>query len=186
MLGYTPFPDGARLDTVRNKLNSFNDSVVLEVNNLIQEVTNQGNRITTNEINIAQLRVDVDNIETIVDYYEYEEYSNVDVPSDSYTEVGSLHRTDVPDGTYEVKLLGTYSYDNTNSSAYLRVSLDNGSSWMEFRREPKDKTDLEAISFILPVSISSGIADVVVEGKKENAGSVFTIQRLDIVLDKKK
>jgi hypothetical protein len=184
-LGYIPFQDGTKMEDVRNKLNSFNDNVVLEVNNLIQEVQNLDSRINNNATNINNVSQRVTVLEEGA-YYEYEKYSGITVPSDAYQVVGALARDDVPSGTYEVKFSATYTLDSTTSSAYIRFSLDGGNTWYEFRREPKDKTDREGLFYAFPVDFTGPDVHLIVEARKENAADNFELEFLDIIIDKKK
>jgi len=184
-LNYTPYPNGAKLEFVRNTLNNFNDSVVLEVNNLTHTVNNIDTRVTTNEGDLLQAKLDILALQSGA-YYEYEKYQNIIVPSDTYNVVGALARNDVPDGVYEVKFALTYTLDSVTHSAYIRYSLDGGTTWYEFRREPKDKTDRTAIYYAFPIDVTGPDIHIIVEAKKEDSGDSFEIQFLDIILDRKK
>lgn len=184
-LGYINFNDGAQMGSVRDKLNTFNNSVVQEVNGLITDVHNLENTVAQQGTDITQLQLKVAILENGA-YYEYEKYQNVTVPSDTYNVVGALARNDVPDGVYEVKFALTYTLDSVTHSAYIRYSLDGGTTWYEFRREPKDKTDRTAIYYAFPIDVTGPDVHIIVEARKEDSGDNFEIQFLDIILDRKK
>jgi len=186
-IGYTPFPDGARLDTVRNTLNTFNGDAATNINNLLAEVTSLDYRISDNSSDIVDLGTRVTALEAVAPYYYYTHYTNVTVPSDSYSAVAELHRTDIDvSGTYEIKFSANYTLDSVTHSAYVRFSLDNGATWFEYRREPKDKTDTEAINYSLPHVFTSTSADILVEARKESSGDNMEFSYFDVILERKK
>jgi hypothetical protein len=182
-LSWLDFPDGSKMETVRNKINTFNNSVVTEYDNIIQQFN-----VVDDQILALDNRVtDLENVsQPFAPYYHFTKATNIDVPSDTYSTVGELHRTDVDaTGTYEVKFSGSYSLDSTTSSAYIRFTIDGGGTWYEYRREPKDKTDLEAFYYSFPTVFTSNDVDIIVEARKENSGDTMTITFLDIILERK-
>jgi len=208
-LSWTDFNNGESLLTLRNSINSFNNSVVTDVNtNTTAVSTNASNistldgRISTNEDDIASLsdRVTVNeadiltNVADIVDLnikapfipsYDYVKGANIVVTDDTYEEVARMTTTSRPAGIYKLSQSMLYSLDSTNTSAYFRFSLNGGSTWSEVRREPKDNTDVLPSAYTSTLVYAGGVLDWIIQARKEDAGDVLNILSVDMIFERK-
>ena len=218
---WTDFSNGDKLDIVRSKLNTFNNSSVVDsdaqnmgisnnatnISNLANTVESNTTKITNNTTNlnnntsniadntntIATNVIEIDNVKTRVTAleatpvmsYDYSKVIDFTVADDTYEIIASVATPPRDAGTYEFKFSGTYILDSITSSAYLRFSIDGGTSWTEARREPKDKTDANTFYYAFPKEIVAGNINVIVEVRKEVASDVLVYQFFDIIVDRK-
>ena len=115
--------------------------------------------------------------------FYHDEGSNNDVP-DTWTTLVETHQTSVPAGWYKVTLSFTAQLDTANKSVYLQVSYDDGATWQpEIVSEPKDKTDRKAFTLVDVVQFDSGVADILVQFRKEDASHVLDISRAMLITE---
>ena len=184
-LQYNAFPDGARLETVRNELNRFNNDVTNQFNNLLIEFDQVQTNVAQNSADISDHETRITQLETVQAYYEYNKVQNVNVPDANYTQVNRLTRVNVPVGLYELKIAFAYNYSNNSTSVFYRVSLDGGQTWKEYSKEPKDTTDTELVYYGFPQEITTGDIDFILEIRQETSGHTLTILDCDLIIDKK-
>lgn len=160
------------------------------------EITTNTSDIATNGTNIQANLDDIVLLDTRVailegdnpftPFYQYDKQQDIVITDDAYEEIARLTTTEQPAGTYEYKLAMTYSLDSTSSSAYMRFSIDGGSTWNEMVREPKDNTDKIMLAYGFPYEmVAPEIIDIVVEIRKENAGDILQVYYIDIVAERK-
>jgi hypothetical protein len=144
------------------------------------------NLINDNETNIATNTTDIADLQTRVTALEQQHdagWAKVsainDIP-ETWTEVITLNMDDVKPGIYMLSASVLYTYSSTTSSAEIRFTV-NGVQHI-FTREPKDSTNTETGSLILPVDMSSGgDINVLVEAQKESGGPTFNIIEANLI-----
>jgi len=117
--------------------------------------------------------------------YDYTKVSNHTVTGDTYENIAILPIVDRNPGVYEVKFSGTYTLDTTTRSAYIRFSLDDGLTWNEFRREPKDNTDKLPFYYAFPKDFNGTDTNIIVQMRKESASDILEVFSLDVVFERK-
>lgn len=118
--------------------------------------------------------------------YESNTATNITVASDIYETILTLDVTNmVAIGEYELRMSMLYSLDNTTTSAYFRFSIDNGLTWTEVSKEPKDTTDLIPMNYWKVITGISGTMNVIMQARKENAAVTLFIQEVDASLSRK-
>jgi hypothetical protein len=73
-------------------------------------------------------------------------------------------------GTYIISISSVFNLDEDKESAFGRFSTDGGATWLEFAREPKDKSDLIAIAYNFPYVHAGGPFNFVWQMRREDAG----------------
>ena len=138
------------------------------------------NLINANETNIATNTQNITDLTTRVNALElkhnagWAKVSNVDDIPDTWTGVVTLDMIDVTPGIYMLSVSILYTYSSTSSSAELRFTV-NGVEHI-FTREPKDSTNTETGSLVIPIDMSGGgDITVSVEAQKETGGPTFNI-----------
>ena len=170
-LNYTDFENGDGLLDIRNKINTFNNSVVNEVSNLEAKDTEQD--------------VSIQELQEVSTSYNYNKVSGISTTSSTYSVANSLLVEDAPEGVYEYKFIMTYNHSTTTKSAYFRFSLDGGTTWNEVRKEVKDVTDNIPVYYGFPVVHPGGDIDLVIEYRTEVDGNVLNVSFIDIVVERK-
>ena len=117
--------------------------------------------------------------------YEFSTILDYDVRENKFTEVGRLSSEGIG-GTYVMGFSMVYTLNSTSAGMYLRLSTDGGSTWIEYKNEPKDPNDVIPISHSLPVIHNGGTFDIIVEARKEDPVTKLHIHRLDITAERKK
>lgn len=91
--------------------------------------------------------------------------------------------------TYEFKISLTYNYPVVNKSAYFRFSIDDGVTWSNFIKEPKDTTDELIVFYMFPkeYDLAGGIGNtMLLEAAKESGVDDFEIHFSDIIVERVK
>jgi len=203
---YTDFVNGDTLLTIREKLNTFNNSVVGETATLASDILSNTGGINVNTANIATNTADIstnaynislnnssitDNTNRLVELenftlYTFNTVNDVTIVDSTYEQVNQVSLTELAGGTYEVKLSQVYSLDSSTTSAFFRFSLDGGGTWVEIRREPKDNTDNLDMTMFVPINVADGgTLNVIIEARKEVTGDVLFISSNSIVVERK-
>jgi len=162
-LSWVDYSNGEGLGDVRNKINTFNNDVVTDVNANTAAIT------TLNELGL----------------YQFSRVTGSSTTSDTYSPLNSLVIPNAPAGTYEFKLSMTFTYNTTNKSSYFNISTTGGSSWMEIRREAKDSTDIMNESYTFPVEHTGGDIDLRIEFRVETAGNLLTVLASNLIVERK-
>ena len=123
----------------------------------------------------------------LIDYmtFDYVEKLNHVVTNDVYEEVTRLTTPSRVAGTYKSTLAMIYTLNSVVNAAYFRFSTDGGATWTEIRREPKDITDIVPKTHTFVEIHTGGVKEIIVQSRKELAGDVLTIFKLDIVFERK-
>ena len=108
-LSWVDYSNGEGLGDVRNKINTFNNEAVTEVN------TNTAAIATLNDLGL----------------YLFSRVTGSSTTSDTYSPLNSLVIPNAPAGTYEFKISMTFTYSITNKSSYFNISTSGGATWME-------------------------------------------------------
>jgi hypothetical protein len=213
-LSWLDFSNGDALSIIRDKLNTFNNTVTSDVNSKTTDIVNNTTNIASNTSAIGNNTTNIANNTTAIGNntanitsnttaigdldtrvvaleatpvltYDYSKITNFTVTGDTYEIMSSVATPPRDAGTYEFKFSGTYTLDSTTSSAYIRFSIDGGATWTETRREPKDKTDATTFYYAFPKQVAAGNINVIVEVRKENVGDELIFQFFDIIVERK-
>lgn len=110
--------------------------------------------------------------------------NSIVVTGDVYETIGELITEVLPSGTYEYKFSWVWDIDSVTNSAYLRYSINGGANWNELRREAKDVTDEMSEAYFFPIVEAEGIKQLQIQARKENAGDVYNIRFLDLIIQR--
>ena len=127
--------------------------------------------------------------------YIYDKAINVNViagqnlpPPNNWQNICSLPYTIAAgDTVYEFKISVTWTYSSASRSAYLRWSTDNGISWNEFIKEPKDVTDVYATYYAYPIAqsqINSTSDTFLLDVSKQTDADIMIINFADIIVER--
>ena len=142
-----------------------------------------GNKLLTSD-EIEALPI-IENLEKLTKYQQSTDCC-ITVAGDTYEDLLTLDVTDMEaDGIYELRMSMLYSLDNTTRSAYFRFSIDNGATWVEVAKEPKDTTDLTPMNYWKVVTGISGTMNIIIQGRKENVVDVLYIQEISVSATRK-
>ena len=112
--------------------------------------------------------------------YDYNKVNNIlDIP-ETYIEIASLSTPVREAGVYEIGYSLTASFDQSNSSIYIRFSIDDGGTWSELVYEPSDASNVIAEAYPFPKEQDEGAFNMKFEARKESALGVFNIAFLDL------
>jgi hypothetical protein len=162
--------ESALLNT-QNSLNALDAEVELNATNI--GLLDQ--RIDTLEANVPFSPIFLFNIE-----------EDITILNDNYQQVNRLTTsTALPAGTYILSASADYTLNSTNSSAFLRISLDGGNTWMEHISEPKDTTDAYSCLYYIPITIPTQVVDIITQGRKEVAGNIMVVTSCRITIERK-
>lgn len=114
--------------------------------------------------------------------YDYVKESAIVIADDNYETIAELITPTRDKGVYEYRMSMTYSLNSTNTSAYFRFSLDGGTTWTEFRTEPKDNTDSVPMYYSFPKPLPREVLQLMMQARKENAGDVLNIEFIDLMI----
>jgi len=143
-------------------------------------------QITTNIDNIDDNSAAIVALQEAKNTLDYQKRGSVSNISETYTRLCDMVTPTREAGIYMVGISGTYTFDQTNKSAYIRFSIDAGSSWFEFRREPKDNTDSNAVNYFFPLNFNGGNFHIIVEARKEDSNGTLDFQFIDVTFDSKR
>ena len=123
-------------------------------------------------------------------YTNFMTYDNVletaiTVAGDTYEEVARLTTPVRPQGKYQVTQSMIFNLNSITSAAYFRFSKDGGTVWSEVRLEPKDIADQIVKNYTFVQDHLGGVFELIVQARKETAGDILTIHRMDVILDRK-
>ena len=199
-LTWTSFNNGENALSIRNKLNTFNNSVVTEVATVVSASNTNTTNITTNTTAIATNATDIATLEAEVatntgdiialeedtermHIFKYENAVNLTSFTTSYSDVINTTWTGLVSGVYTLTLSMMHNYNNTTTSPSFRFSLDGGSTWTELSRESKDIDDKIVTTFIKVLNITTTTQDIKIQAKKDGAGDTLTIFDISAILD---
>jgi len=123
-------------------------------------------------------------------YANYMTYDNavetgITVTDDAYEEVARLTTPARDAGKYQVTQSMIFNLNSVTTAAYFRFSIDGGTVWSEVRLEPKDVNDQIVKNYTFVQEHAGGVFELIVQSRKENAGDILTIHRMDIIFDRK-
>jgi len=124
----------------------------------------------------------------IFDILTYDYVKAVDVLDlpETYTEVASLVTPTRVAGTYLYMLSLSYNFNSVNTSAFMRFSIDGGTVWTEFSREPSDKLDTVALVYAFPKEVATdGPLSLHLEMRKGTTAGVLNMEFLDLAIERK-
>ena len=172
------FTNTTNINTLDTRVTNEIARVDGDIATLNQELGDTNNDVAALDTRITTLEANT--------YFAYSQIENYVVPGDTYSEVNRLTETLPLDGTYEFKVSLVYNLNSTTDSAFVRYSIDGGSTWLEFSREPKDKTDNTAVTYSFYKDMTANdVVDFVLEARKENASNTLNIVENNLVIDKK-
>jgi len=111
--------------------------------------------------------------------YDYVKAQAIVVVDATWQNIATLVTPEREADVYEIGMALTYTFDLANESAMLRFRV-NGSGWTTFIREPKDKTDAQALVYLYPKSHTGGTMTIEFEASKESSSGTFNIEYLDL------
>ena len=119
--------------------------------------------------------------ETVFNTMTFDGVKEVDVLNipETYTNIATLVTPERAEGEYMLSFSGTYSFDRTTESVFIRFRVDGG-AWNEGVSEPKDSSDIERFFYQYPAQYAQGVHTIEVEARKETALGVFDFLYLDI------
>lgn len=100
--------------------------------------------------------------------YELDARQNLDI-DDTYTEIANVTMSNAVLGDYEHTMSLTHSYDQTNSSAFFRFSIDGGVTWDESTLAPDDKLDRTFTAYSFVRVGESGNINLQIQARKEDS-----------------
>jgi len=199
--------NGEALLDWRNKVNTFNNSVVAETNNLSGSINSTNTQVATNTTNIGSntsniatntsaislheasiniLDTKTTDLEALTTDYHFSKVAGASTTTNTYSPLNSLLVTAAQGTVYEVKFSMTFNYNTTTRSAYFRFTVDGGISWNEVRKEAKDVTDNNAVFYAFPIThIPGDNIDLQVEYRTESNGNVLKVSFIDVVAERK-
>ena len=98
---------------------------------------------------------------------------------ETYTNILTLTTPERAEGEYMLSFSGTYSFDRTTESVYVRFRVDGG-NWNEGVSEPKDVSDISRLFYQYPAQYTQGVHTIEFEARKESAQGTFNFLFLDI------
>ena len=119
--------------------------------------------------------------------YDYEKVSGQTINQDTYVQVVKLTTPVRKAGVYEYRMALSFKYSSTSRSAVFRFSVDNGTNWTEFKKEPKDATDIYPVLYGFPKVVASDQPiNIILEAKCESSSDTLTVLYADLVAERKK
>ena len=111
----------------------------------------------------------------------FDETKAVDVLNipEAWTAVGQLVTPERAEGKYMFGISGTYNFDRTTESVFIRFRI-NGGTWNEYQSEPKDITDDLTFFYQYPADYPQQVTTIDVEMRKESAQGTLNLQFLDV------
>ena len=94
---------------------------------------------------------------------------NVQVTSDTYSDIMTLDTGDIPEGNYILTLSMAVSNPDTNDSLYFQVTGDSPSP--EFSIEAKDRSDVVPWSYTVEYEHAGGSIVSTLQVRKEDTGA---------------
>jgi len=164
---YTDFNNGDERLAIRQKLNALGNAT----KKLSEEV----------EIDIANNRNSIDDIQQYLQdarRYEYVKTASHTVTDDTYEEVVRLTTLTKPAGVYQMIFSVIFTYTTTGTNGYIRISIDGGSTWEEFRKE-------DFVPYITVETFPEQMHDIIIEARKENSGDIMEISFANIISEYK-
>jgi|GEM_PF-5222711 len=118
--------------------------------------------------------------------YKYVTTSKLDV-GETYTQIAELDLGTPSAGVYNIVFSSSFDFDSTKYSVFARFRMNENDSWVEFRQEPKDKTDLRSFSYIFPYEHPDGDPlKIQVEMKKESgSGATLNVYKMHIIAERR-
>ena len=98
---------------------------------------------------------------------------------ETYTNIATLVTPERAEGEYMLSLSGTYSFDRTTESVFIRFRVDGG-AWNEGVSEPKDVSDIARFFYQYPAFYAQGIHTIEVEARKESTQGTLDFLFLDV------
>jgi len=117
--------------------------------------------------------------------FEYAKTIGHTVTDDTYEEIARLTTISRPAGVYQLSFSIIFTYNTTGRSGFLRISIDGGSTWHEFRKEAKDTTDKLWVTYVTAVPFPEQIHDIIMEARKENSGDIMEVGFANIISEYK-
>jgi len=93
------------------------------------------------------------------------------------------------DTVYEFKISLTWTYSTTARGSYIRYSIDNGSTWNEFVREPKDVSDVYVTYYAFPQSysqLSPTSSRFLLDVSKQDDTDIMLVNFADVMVERVK
>ena len=150
------------------------------------QVIGQVNANETNIVaNAAAIVVNTGKIAVLENLQGYVANSNsdvLDVP-ETYTEVAAISAT-MSSGKYILTMSTTYTFDATNQSVFIRLTV-NGDSSREYLIEPKDNTDNQPVTYTFPLDLTAASLTMSLEMRKESAANTLNIKVANLIADKR-
>ena len=167
------------------------DAGLSALSDLELDVTDHEQRIGDNETALTDHEQRISSVESFVTQQEGKVYASdkatsVDIPTQAvWTPVVSVAVPTHQAGIYEFKVSVSFTYETTTNSALLRFSTDGGSTWNEFRVEPKDIADVIPWTYFYPVNATENQGlSLEFEASKESADTM-TVLFADVIIDQK-
>lgn len=200
MITWNDILNGEILSSVRSKINTFNNSVADqftikdgEISDLQTITTQHGNDISQLRTDVDTNTQDIDNLEqqlqdpTIIFNtltYDYIKVlsTTINTTKPDWTRIATLNTPDRNSGTYEFAVSIQWVFDTTTTSACIRYSIDNGSTWYESCEEPKDKTDNRHAYYAFPFVHNGGPINVLIEVTRESGSANLVVNFCDVVV----
>lgn len=119
------------------------------------------------------------NIFETLTYDTVKAVSVLDIP-DTFQEILTLVTPERAAGKYVLGISVTWTFADTNDSAYMRWRIDGG-PWVVYTSEPQDVTDQNANYYEFPDDYAQGTHTITVEARKEDQNANdFDINYIDL------
>ena len=117
--------------------------------------------------------------------YDYTVLTGIVVTNNVYEEVCTLTTDSRPTGVYQITFSKLHTLNNVNNSAYFRFSTDGGLTWEEIRMETNSIADVIPSTIILPYMHAGGIAEFIVQARKELDSDILLIKKMAVIFESK-
>ena len=111
--------------------------------------------------------------------HDTERVTNVTV-GNTWQVVGELVTPNRVSGAYRTSFALVYTFDETNTSVFLRWTDDGGASWTEYSKENKDATDATPVYYAFPDTYPEAVHTITVQMKKETPAGTLKVNDLNI------
>ncbi len=166
-----------------------------EIDNALVEVHNREFQDPV-RVNATTAEIESGNAKTLItkeylgknrnDLYNYVTTTYLDVP-DTYTQIAELDLGNPSGGVYNITFSSSFQFQDTKNSVFARFRMNDADTWVEFRQEPKDKTDLRSFTYVFPYEHTDGEQlKIQVEMQKESgATAVLDVFKMHIIAERR-
>lgn len=148
---------------------------------VIDQINTNTTAIAANVVNISGNADDILALQELNSFASDARGTTLGIP-ETYTEVGLLS-VNLASGKYVLYMSAAYSYDQVSNSVYQKITV-NGID-QEFRREPKDTTDVIPQMYAYPLDWAGGVFNASIYFRKDTALGVLDVFKSALWIEKK-